>query len=70
MGPIPFQRKKEYWMLIKRGRSTKRAYMTKAGRTKSQPMIFSSRAALGKAAGRESVEATERLSDVFIVIST
>ena len=46
MGPMPSQRKNEYWMLNRRGSSTNAAYISSAGRTNSQPMMVSRRTIL------------------------
>lgn len=51
-------------MLNRRGTSTNIAYITSAGRTNNQPMMFSRRR---KVIHREKAEAVGRLSDVIIV---
>src|SRR5512143_1274661 len=73
MGPMPSQRKNEYWMLNRRGTSTNAAYISSAGMTNSQPMMDSRRTILLRKIRRENVEAAERLSDVtvdFIVLQS
>jgi hypothetical protein len=53
-------------MLNRRGNNTNAAYISSAGRTNSQPMMFSRRTILLKKIRRENVDAAGRLSDFTV----
>ena len=56
-------------MVNTRGKRTKTAYMSSAGTTNSQPMMFSRRNTLLREIHRENVEATGRLFDLSVDVT-